>query len=1042
MLTGLVTFSVRHRAIVIALACLSLGYGAFVASRSKLDVFPEFLPPQVTIQTEAPGLSAEQVEVLVTQPIENAVNGVGHLEAIRSQSIQGLSVITVVFQSGSDVFLARQLLSELLAQTTERLPVGVKSPRMTPLTSATMDLIKIGLVTDKMSPMELRTLADWTIRPRLLAAPGVAKVNVFGGDVRQLQIQVQPERLIAFHLSLTEVLSAARTASAVRGAGFIETAGQRVVIQSEGQSITAEQLGQVVVRSSDSGSVRLRDVAHVVDAPEPKFGDCLVQGRNGVLLTLLSQFGANTLEATTAVEGALDELKPILDANEIKVYPRMFRAANFIENAMHNMKSSLLLGGVLVGVVLFLFLYNLRTGFISLTAIPLSLLTAVAVLNWFGVTINTITLGGLAIAIGEVVDDAIIDVENIFRRLRENWSAGSPIHSLRVVLDASLEVRSAVVYATFVVALVFLPVLTMSGIGGRLFAPLAIAYILAVMASLLVALTVTPALSAVLLAKKPTTWHEPAILVRIKDHYARLLQRWSTRPGRLIVGAVILCIAAASMIPFFGGEFLPEFREGHFVVHMAVAPGTGLAEMRRLGSRVTEELLKIPHIATVEQQIGRAELGEDPWGPHLCEYHVELERISGEEEEEVQSQIRETLSKFPGAFFGIKAFLTERIEESISGETAEFVVALYGDDLDTLDDKARDVARVLSEVSGAVDVQVPGMPVLPQMIVHLRPDRLIQFGMKPADALDTIQTAFQGTTAGQVYEGNRVFDIAVILDAASRQDPESIGSLMIHNDQGVRIPLRELADIYPKNGRYTVSHEGARRRQAITCNIEGRDLNDVVAEAKAKIADHVKLPTGYYAVFSGAEEERRTARTELLMHSTLAGVGIVLLLGMVFGNFRNLMLVLVNLPFAMVGGILAVFMTGGSLSVGSLVGFVTLFGITTRNSIMMISHFDHLVRSEGRIWCLETAIRGATERIVPVLMTAIVTALGLLPIALGSGEAGREIEGPMAIVILGGLATSTLLNLLVLPTLALRFGAFHLVSDNALDSCSPLAATQ
>ena len=1024
MLTTLVSFSVRFRGVVIALACLLLAYGVHVARHAQLDVLPDFAPPQVVVQTESPGLSPEQVEALVTIPVENALNGAGGLESIRSESIQGLSIITVVFKDGTDVLVARQMLSERLVETAARLPVGVKTPKMTPLTSATMDLLKIGLLSTNRTPMELRTLADWTLRPRLLAVPGVAKVSVFGGEVRQFQIQVRPERLVAFNLTLADVTAAARGATGVRGAGFIETRNQRILLQTEGQAADPATLGEVVVAHTNNVSVRLKDVATVVEAAEPKFGDALVQGRPGLLLTMSSQYGANTLEVTHGLEAALEELKPVLAAGGVELFDRLHRPANFIEHGLTNMRSALQLGAILVVVVLFLFLFNVRTAFISLTAIPLSLLAALITLDRLGVTLNTLTLGGLAIALGEVVDDAIIDVENIFRRLRENAASPTPRPVRVVILEASLEVRSAVVYATFVVVLVFLPVIGLGGLQGKFFAPLGFAYILAILASLLVALTVTPALAAWFFARGAKGTHEPWLLRGLQSVYQRVLRILLPHVWVLLTCALLLVAGAAALVPFLGGEFLPAFREGHFVLQISTAPGTSLPEMRRLGERISAELLANPYIATVEEQIGRAEAGEDPWGPQRAEFHVELKPLPGADEEGVQQEIRDTLAKFPGITSEVLTFLGDRIGETISGETAAVVVSVYGDDLDTLDAKAREVAQLLNSLTGHADVLVKSPPGLPRLTVRLRPDRLRQFGFTPVEVMDALETAWQGTVVAQVYEAQRVHDVVVILEPAQRQEPETAGALLVQNAGGTRVPLRELADVDLTEGRATISHDGARRRQTVTCNVEGRDVASFVAEAKRRVAADVPFPTGVYAVFTGAAEQERAARGDLLLHSAFAGVGIVLLLSVVLAHWRNLLLVLANLPFALVGGVAAVFLHERLLSLGALVGFVTLFGITTRNSIMLIAHYEHLVAKEGCTWNFDTALRGARERVGPILMTALVTALGLLPLALGGNEAGREIEGPMALVILGGLVSSTVLNLLVLPSLALRFGRF------------------
>ena len=1028
MLKRIVEFSLRFRAVILVLACIVIGYGLLVTGRAKLDVFPEFAPPMVTIQTEAPGLSSEQVEQLVTRPVENSINGVPNLETIRSQSIQGLSVITVVFSQDADIYRARQMIGERLAQITGSLPQGVAAPKMGALTSSTALFLSIGLTSTNRTQMDLRTFADWTLRPRLLGVAGVAKVDIFGGDVRQLQIQYKPDRLVAFGLSVDDVLAAAQKSTGVRGAGFVEDANARMLIRSEGQSLTPQQLGELVVAHHDNVTVRLKDVADVVAAPEPKFGDALVNGEHGVLLLASSQYGANTMKVTLDVERALDEMKPLFASEKITVYPRLYRPANFIQTSLHNINTSLLIGGILVVAVLFFFLLDVRTAFISFTAIPLSLLAAVIVLDKFGVTLNTLTLGGFAIAIGVVVDDAIIDVENILRRLRENKYLGEPHSLFHVILDASLEVRSPVVYATFIVALVFMPVLLMAGVQGRLFAPLALSFILAIMASLGVALTVIPALSYFMLSRIEPH-REPGYVRWLKARHCRWLESLSRRPRTVMALALILCLGAAATLPFFGGELLPEFREGHFIIHMAALPGTSLKETLRVGREVSLELLKNPNIRSVSQQAGRAELGEDTWGPHYSELHVDLKPLRGEEAEAAEGEIRQALGKFPGLTFQVMSPLAERIEETISGVTAQFVVNIFGDNLDVLDQKAAEIRQVLSQVPGATDVQMESQPGLQETVARLRPERLLQFGFRPVDVLEAIQTAYQGATVAQTYEGTKVFDVVVILNPAERKSAATLGNLILKNADGLRMPLRELADIYSANSRYMVAHDGARRRQQVTCNIASGDAAAFAKEVKKQIGSKVSLPVGVYLTYSGSAEAQSAARRDLLIHSLVAAVGIILLLAIEFRTARNVSLILANLPFALVGGVLAVFATGGLLSIGSLVGFVTLFGITMRNSIMMISHFEHLVQKEGMTWGLDAAIRGASERLLPILMTALVTALGLLPLAIGSGEAGREIEGPMAIVILGGLLTSTVLNLLVLPTLALRYGKFQAASN-------------
>ena len=1031
MLQALVQFSLRFRGIVVSLGLLLMGYGFYVASHAKLDVFPDFVPPQVTVQTESPGLSAEQVEALVTRPLESAINGLGSLNSLRSESIQGLSIITVVFKEGTAILPARQLLAEKLGETAGSLPAGVKTPRMSPLVSATMDLLKIGLLSDRLTPMELRTFADWTLKPRLLAVPGVAKCIVFGGEVRQWQVQVHPDRLAVHQLALADVLAAARLATGVRGAGFIETENQRVTLQTEGQSLDAAALAEVVVATSANGvPVRLKEVSTVSAGVEPKFGDASIMGRPGVLMVMDSQYGANTMEVTTRLEAALADMQPVLAREGITLHSRLHRPATFVEISLANIQHSLWLGAMLVAVVLFVFLGHYRTALISLAAIPLSLLAAIVVLDRLGVSLNTMTLGGLAIAIGGVVDDAIIDVENILRRLRGNQSAANPRPVMRVILDASLEVRGAVVYATFIVALVFVPVLMLTGLHGSFFAPLAMSYIFATLASLAVALTVTPALTFLLFRHGAGKETPPKLQELLRRGYGRVLGWVARWPRTVMMVVALLCAGGLARLPYLGGEFMPEFREGHFVLQVFLAPGTSLAETMRIGRRISGELLKNPNIATVEQEAGRAEQGEDTWGPYRSEFHVELKPLPGEAQAKVEEEIRDVLKRTPGINFNVTTFLGDRISESLTGEVSPVVVNIFGDDLDLLDAKGREVARVLTDL-GAKDVQMKSPSGAPRLDVRLRSDRLMELGFRPVEVLEAVQTAYQGTVVAQVHRGMIVEDVAVWLDEAGRRDLDGVGGLLLRNAAGRLVPLRELAEIERTGSRVSILHDGARRRQTVTCDPGERDVASFVADARKAVAARVNLPGGVYVEFGGAAEEQQRATEQLLLQSGVAAVGIVMLLLVALGNWRNVGLVMFNLPFALVGGVAAISIAAllgqpeeGRLSMGALVGFVTLFGITTRNSIMLLSHYGHLVREEGQPWDAAAAIRGATERLVPILMTALVTGLGLLPLALGSGEAGREIEGPMAIVILGGLGTSTLLNLLVLPTLALRYGRF------------------
>ncbi|MHB8366830.1 MAG: efflux RND transporter permease subunit, partial [Acidithiobacillus sp.] len=991
MLKAIIRFSIRFRGVIIALAFLLFGYGLYTLSQVKLDAFPSFTPPLVTVATEAPGLSPEQVATLVTQPIENTLSGTLGLQSMRSRSIQGLSVITLTFHNGTNIYRDRQIVAERLNAVAGQLPLGVRAPFLTPLTSATGVVQVLGLTSDTRSLMTLRTLADWLLKPQLLSIPGVANVAIYGGQVRELQIQVEPGKLVRFGLSFQDIVRAAQRATGVRGAGFLEDTNQRIAIRTEGQSITAPQLANVVILRRQGADLRLGDVAHVVAAPAPAIGGATIGGKQGVILNVEEQYGANTLAVTRALKDRLQQLGPVLTAQGVSLHPDLFRQASYIETAIAHLRGALLLGAVLVIAVLFLFLFNVRTALISATAIPLSLLTAIIVLNALGASINTMTLGGLAIAIGEVADDAIIDVENIFRRLRENRIRPQPSSIAKVVFSSSWEVRGAVTYATFIVALVFLPVLSLSGVAGKLFAPLGEAYIAAVFASLGVALTVTPALAYLLLERTPSRSLEHAWIRKVKAAQARLLTTTEGHSRWLIVGITLLFLTAMAVLHSFGNNFLPEFRERHFIVHVSTEPGTSLAESLRLGRRISLALGRIPAVRSVAQRVGRAErTSTDTYGVNVSEFIVGLKPLSGDAQEQVLTRIRKALSEFPGVGFSVETPLSDRIEETISGYTAPVIVSVFGTNFNLLYEKAREIAVVLKQLPGAVDVQMHAPPTAPQLTIRLRQTALARWGFEPVHVLDAIQTAYAGTTVAQTYQGNRVFNVVVTLDPAERQNPVQVGNLPLRNPNGLTVPLRDLADIYEGVGPYAILETAGQPVQIVTAAVHGQALSEFVRAAEHRIHKDISLPPGTYVVFSGAAEAQAKAQRELLMHALMAGVGIVLLLFIALRRARALSLVLLNLPFALIGGVAAVLFTGGVLSLGSLVGFVTIFGITLRNSIMLISHYQHLVEVEGVSWGREAAIRGAQERLVPILMTALVTALGLLPLALTSGAPGNE----------------------------------------------------
>jgi CzcA family heavy metal efflux pump len=1034
MLAAIVRASLRAPFLIVLAAVLVLIYGTTTLLQAKYDVFPEFVPAQANVQAEAPGLAPEDVERLVTQPLENAINGGANIEAVRSESIQGLSSITVTFTEGTDIFRDRQLLAERIAEAAVSLPPAVKTPVLGPMTSSTMDLLKLGFTSQAMSPMELRSFVDWTVRPRLLSVPGVARAIVYGGGRREIQVQVDPLKLATYGIALSDVVNAAQSATGVRGAGFVETPTERVLLTSVAAARTPQEIAEVVVTQRDGANVRLGDLAKVLYAPEPAFGDSRVQGEPDVFVSTGSQYGANTLEVTRRVERALAELAPVFAARGVKVYAGLHRPANFIEVALRHVRNALLIGALFVVVVLVLFLRNWRTALISFVTIPLSLLIAVIALDALGYTLNTMTLGGLVVAIGVVVDDAIIDVENISRRVRlagEQQRLGA---FQSIVLNASVEVRRPIVLATLVVGLVFFPMLVLPGIQGSFFAPLAAAFLLATFASLIIALTLTPALAFLLMRHAPHI-EEPGWLRRVKVSQRRAVQRLIPHARAMLIGTVIVGAVSIAILSRFGVALMPPFREGHFVAQLSTPAGLSLPEMTRIGERASRKILQIQGIDTVSLQVGRAEAGEDTWSPNRAELHIELKPdLPGAEQSRIEKELRTVLKGFPGMQSEVVTFLGDRISESVSGETAAVSVNVFGPDLATLDRIAGEVAATLRTIPGAADVQFQASADVPMLSITPRAERLAAFGLRPTDVLDSVTTAYAGAAVAQIYEENRSMQLRVLLDDASRSDPQSVRTLLIRTPSGRLVPLGALADVSLESARDSIRHDHGQRRQVVTLNPTGSDIVGFVKQARAAIAAKVKLPQDVYLEFGGSAEEAAAATRDLIAHSAVALVVIVALLMMTFGGWRTTALVLVNVPFALLGAVIAVAITGATLSIGTLIGVVTLLGISARNSIMLMSHYEHLIRVEGRHWSRVTALRGAKERLTPILMTAIVTALGVLPLAIGNGEAGQEVEGPMAIVILGGLVSSTLLNLVVMPAVAARYYASRRIQGSPVHS--------
>ena len=1025
MLRPLIRFSVHHAKVMIAIAATLMAYAGFLLSHAGLDIFPEFSGPRVVIQTEAYGLTPEQTETAITQKVEKALLGLIGLEELRSESIQGLSIVTAIFEEGTDIYRNRQLVSERLQSLANEFPMGTAAPIMVPLSSSSATLMTLGLKSSTKDLMQLRDLVDWTIAPRLLSIPGVADVNVYGGETRQLQIQPNLEKLRQYGLSLQDILQAAEEATGMPGSGFLENASQRISLTIGGLPDTPEMFMGIVVKRLEGRHILLGEVAEISAAARPPIGAAEIGGAPGIVVMVIGQYGANTLNVSRAVESVLKDFTLLFQPQGIDFYPHLFRPADYIERSVKNLTGHLIFGGLLVIVVLLIFLRDSRIALIPSLAIPLSILAATTVLLSFKVKLNIMVIGGLAIALGEVVDDAIIDTENIFRRLRENAQRPQPLPPWRVVFNASMEVRGSVTFATLIVAIVFIPLLTLGGLAGRLFAPLGSAYIVAILASLLTALTVTPAMCLLLIQQKTGSGgRTPPLIEFLQCRYRHLLASVNRRPLVWVATPLAVSIGLLSLIPRLGGEFLPTLREGHYMVHTANLAGTSLEESIRQGSRLVEQFLKIEGVESASQWAGRAERGADTYGSHYSEYEVRLKEQSGQQQAQVLAKMRAILGQFPGLTFEANTFLSERIEETLSGFTAPVVVNVFGNDLDRLDRVANELVTLIRSIEGATEVQVRSPSQTPTLDIRMDLSSLTGAGIRPLELARLIQTAIRGQVVGTYYLQNRAYETSVILPATDRQDFIALEKLPIKTSQGTFVELAELAELTPTSGRYNILHRGGQRVQSVTTHVVGRDLDSFFQELRLRTLKEIPFPEGITPQFTGAAVAQAEARERLFAHALLAGTGVITLLGVAIGTTRNVLLTVLNLPASLAGGILSALLTGASLSVGSMVGFITLFGITIRNAIMLVSHYRHLTEKEGCQWGWETALRGAVERLPSILMTALVTTLALVPIALDSDNAGREIMGPMATVIIGGLITSTFFSLFVLPVLLARFGCF------------------
>jgi len=1024
VIDALILASLRNRAAVLAAALLLCALGAATALRMPVDVFPDLTAPTVTVVTEAPGMAPTEVENRVTFPLEASLSGASGVRRVRSSTAAGISVVWAEFEWGTDIYAARQIVSEKVALAAAGLPPEAARPVLAPISSIMGEILFLALASDLHDGIALRTTAETVIRRRLLAVPGVSQVTVIGGGVKQLQVLLSPSKLRAFGIPLEEAARALSAGNENVSAGFLAEAGSEWVVTGEGRVRNLSEIGETVVAAEEGVPIRVADLGEIRIGEAPKRGEGSANGRRAVVLGLQKQPGANTLSLTRDLDGVLDALEAELPEG-MAIDRRMFRQADFIEVAVRNVLHALRDGGIFVVAVVLLFLVNLRATLVTLTAIPLSLLAAVLALRAFGATINTMTLGGMAIAIGAIVDDAVIDVENVLRRLRENATLSPERRraSLRVVYEASAEIRTSIVFATLIIALVFLPLFFLSGVEGRLMAPLGVAYVVALLASLLVALTVTPVLSQLLLpgSRGVRKGGEPALARALKAAYGRVLARALRIPG-LLVGCGLLLLAAALVgLGRAGRSFLPEFNEGSLTIGLVTLPGISLAESDTLGRVAEEILLDHPEVVSVARRTGRAELDEHAQGVEASELDVSLS-MKDRSKEELLAAIRRDLSHLPGTNATIGQPISHRIDHMLSGTRASVAVKIFGPDLARLRSLAEEVRAAMATTEGVVDLAVEAQADIP--VLRFRFDRgaMARHGIRVADLALGLEAAVRGRTVSQVLEGRNAFDLVVRVEEPGTASLAALGDLPVDTPGGARIPLRSVAEVVKDFGPNAISREQVERKIVVSCNVAGRDVVSLVRDVRERVDPLVGAAAGYRVAYGGQFESAMAAERRILFLGVAVVLGIGFLLHLAFGSGRDALLVMLNLPLALLGGVVGVFLSGGVLSVASLIGFITVFGIATRNGIMLVSHIRHLQEKEGVGDLREAVFRGALERLVPVLMTAMAAGLALVPLALSGGKPGSEIQTPMAIVILFGLLTSMVLNMIVVPSLYLRFG--------------------
>ena len=1039
MIRSIVGTSLKFRYIALAIAAAMMLFGIAQVPSMPVDAFPEFAPPRVEIQTPCLGLSADEVESLVTVPLEQAFNGLDGLDLMRSKSLPDLSSIELLFKPGTDLLRARQLVQERLSTVINTLPTWAAPPVIMPPVSTTGRVMKIGVSSKDVSLMDLSMISYWTIRSRLLGVPGVANVAIWGERIKIPQVRVDPERMQAYNVSLDEVMEVTADAldvgilqfsdGAVIGTGgFIDTPNQRLNIRSVLPIKSAADLAQVPIenmKKSDGTPLRLGDVADVVEDTWPLIGDAIINDGPGLMLVVEKFPWANTLDVTRDVEAALDELRPGLPG--IEMDSTIFRPADFIQVALDNLTRALLIGCLLVMVVIAAFLFEWRTALISMVAIPLSLMAGALVLYWSGGTINTMILAGFVIAIGVVVDDAIIDVENIVRRLRQSRKEGSTKSTARIVLDASLEVRQAIIHATVIDAVVLLPIFFIGGVSGAFFQPLAVSYGLAVLASMFVALTVTPAMCLLLLAKAPIEHHEQPLVTRLHHIYDRVLTPIIRHPRPIFISTAVVMLIGFAVLPFLGESLFPQFKERDFLMHWITKPGSSVIEEERIVTKVSRELRAIPGVRNFGSHIGQALLADETVGVNFGENWISVD--PNVDYDTTVEAIEKVVYSYPGLFHNVETYLNERIDEVLSGSSQTFVVRIYGPDLKVIHAKADEIEQALQDIPGIQDLNVQLQSEVPQIQVVVDLAAAQRYGLKPGDVRRASATLLAGEEVGDLFRDGKAYDVNVWSTPETRQSLNSIRELPIDIPGGGHVRMEEVADVSIRPAQSVIYRENASRRIDVGAEVKANDLGAVMDLVEDRV-QAIQFPLGYHAVILGEYAEREAATNRLYIFAIAAALGVFLILWESFRNLRLAVLGFLTLPSALVGGLLAAYFTGDVISLGSLVGFLTVFGIAARNKIMLINHYQHLEQYEGETFGPELALRGARERLSPILMTALATGLALVPLVITGDIPGHEIEYPMAIVILGGLVTSTLLNLFVVPSLYLRFGKARVSTGN------------